>query len=521
MEKTVVTRFCPSNTGPLHVGGVRTALYNYLFAKKHGGKCLFRLEDTDRDRCSLNSEYHIIGSLRAVGIKFDNTTLQGIESGYPTQYRNAKSNLYTPYINKLVEEGKAYYAFDTKEDLDRMREAAKASGTVAQKYDYLLRMRMKNSLTLSAEETSKMLSLGEYVIRFKTPERPIYVTVKDEIRGKVNVSTAELDDKVLFRVSKNFADMDGMPTYHLANIVDDHIAGVTHVIRGEEWLPSVPLHALIHDAFGWERPVYAHLPLILRPDGKGKLSKRDGAKFGFPVYVMSYSDDSAMDVYDGLLDVGFTPSGIVNFLALLGWNPGGNREYMTMEDMIANFDLKRVNKAGARFDYDKAKWLNGKHMEANLEEMTNVVCMSKVNKFAFLQKDNYQIYAKAACESILQGCKTTEEMLSKVEIYYRSHRNFDPKSLERIKAEYTDVSRGLFEKMMEFDASLYGDHEKLSLAFEELSLNMGHDLKSARGLLRIVVTGRYTGPKLFEMLCILGKAATDHRLKTSLTLLEE
>lgn len=520
MENTVVTRFCPSNTGPLHIGGVRTALYNYLFAKKHGGKCLFRLEDTDRDRCSKESEYHILGSLKAVGIIFDDAD---VRSGgtYVSQYNNAQGNLYTPYIKQLLDEGKAYYAFDTKDELEEMRRLAKDSGNISPKYDYLMRKRMKNSLTLSKEVVEEMLKMGEYVVRFKTPDSPTYVVVKDEIRGKISVSTAELDDKVLFRVSKNFATMDGMPTYHLANIVDDHIAGVTHVIRGEEWLPSLPFHALVYDSFGWNRPTYAHLPLILRPDGRGKLSKRDGAKFGFPVYVMKYADPNAMDVYEGLLDIGFTPSGIINFLALLGWNPGGNREFMTMADMIEHFDLKRVNKAGARFDFDKAKHINGKHMEANIDKMVDVICMSEVNTYAFLQKDNYVPYAKSACETILQGCKTTLEMLRKVEIYYRAHRDFDDKSKERLKTDFTDLSKNLFEKMTELSATSYTDYTVLEADFEKLCMNLGHDLKTGRGLIRIMVTGRYTGPKLFEMLCILGKTAVDHRLKISLALLED
>lgn len=476
------------------------------------------MEDTDRERCSIHSEYHIIGSLKALGITFDNTDLS--IGSYPSQYNNAVNNLYTSYIMKLVEDGHAYYAFDTKDDLDSMRLLSKNAGNIATKYDYNLRKKMNNSLTLSADDTKKMIELGEYVIRFKTPDTPKYVIVKDEIRGKVNVSSAELDDKVLFRVSKKFSNMDGMPTYHLANIVDDHIAGVTHVIRGEEWLPSAPTHSLIYDAFGWERPIYAHLPLILRPDGKGKLSKRDGAKFGCPVYVMSYADVNTMDLYEGLLGAGFIPEGIINFLVLLGWNPGGNKEFMSIQDIIENFDLKRVNKSGARFDYDKAKWLNGKHMESNLEDMTDIVCMSEVNNFAFKMSDDYKPYARKACDSILQGCKTTREMLSKVEIYYRAHRSFDTKSIERLKIDFNDLSRILFEKMLTLSKESYVDHDILSKDFENLCIDTGHDIKIGRSLIRMVVTGRYTGPKLFDMLCILGKNAVDHRIKMSLSLLE-
>jgi len=350
-NRRVRVRFAPSPTGPLHIGGVRTALYNYLFAKQHGGDLIFRIEDTDSGRFVPGAEEYIIESFAWLGIKFDEGVSFGGSHG---PYRQSeRREIYKEYVQRLLENGKAYIAFDTPEELDQKR-----AETENFQYDATTRGQMRNSLTMTKEEVEKRISEGEqYVVRFRI-EPGEDITVDDMIRGKVTINSSILDDKVLFKSA------DQLPTYHLANIVDDHLMEVTHVIRGEEWLPSAPLHVLLYRAFGWQdtMPRFAHLPLLLKPVGNGKLSKRDGDKLGFPVFPLEWHDPKSGEVSSGYREKGYLPQAVVNFLALLGWNPGNDQELMSLEEMVKLFDLSKCSKNGAKFDYVKAAWFNHQYL---------------------------------------------------------------------------------------------------------------------------------------------------------------
>lgn len=350
-EKKVRVRFAPSPTGPLHIGGVRTALYNYLFARQHGGEMIFRIEDTDSNRFVPGAEEYIIEAFRWLGIRFDEGVSFGGQHG---PYRQSeRRHVYKEYVQKLVDSGKAYYAFDTPEELNAKREASENF-----QYDASTRNSMRNSLAMPADEVERLIANGEqYVVRFKIePGRD--VVVDDLIRGRVTINSSVLDDKVLYKSA------DELPTYHLANIVDDHLMEVTHVIRGEEWLPSAPLHVLLYEAFGWTdtMPRFAHLPLLLKPVGNGKLSKRDGDKLGFPVFPLEWHDPKSGEISSGYRERGYLPEAVVNFLALLGWNPGNDQELMSLDEMVQLFDLSKCSKNGAKFDYVKAAWFNHQYL---------------------------------------------------------------------------------------------------------------------------------------------------------------
>lgn len=387
---SVVVRFAPSPTGALHVGGVRTALYNYLFAKRHGGKCLLRIEDTDQTRFVPGAESYIIDSMRWVGIDFD----EGPHIGGPhAPYRQSeRTAIYQQYAAQLIREGKAYYAFDTQEALQAMREKAlQETGNHSWAYGCLTRMQLENSLTLPEAEVKARLERGDaYVIRLWVPENET-VDFVDEIRGEVSIHTTQIDDKVLLKG-------DGLPTYHLANVVDDYLMEVTHVIRGEEWLPSAPLHVLLYRAFGWahKMPKFAHLPLILRPDGKGKLSKRDGDKLGIPVFPLNWQGEKEEDNAKGFKEAGFLPEALVNFLALLGWNPGNDEEVMTVARMAELFSLERIGKMGTRFDLEKLQWFNQtyiKQADAHTFVPAMRTALEEIGLEASLFSDDYMVRA--------------------------------------------------------------------------------------------------------------------------------
>ena len=394
-ERKVRVRFAPSPTGPLHIGGVRTALYNYLFARQHGGDMVFRIEDTDSNRFVPGAEDYIIESFKWLGIKFDEGVSFGGDHG---PYRQSeRRDIYRKYVKQLLDAGKAYIAFDTPEELTAKREAVQNF-----QYDAHTRMQMRNSLVLGAEETQRLIDAGEqYVVRFKV-EPGEEVHVKDIIRGDVRIMSDILDDKVLYKSA------DDLPTYHLANIVDDHLMEISHVIRGEEWLPSAPLHVLLYRAFGWEdtMPQFAHLPLLLKPDGKGKLSKRDGDRLGFPVFPLEWHDPKTGDVSSGYRESGYLPEAVINFLALLGWNPGTDQEILSMQELIDQFDLSKCSKSGAKFDYIKGQWFNREYIlktddavlapafdqilkangiDAPIERVQAVVGMMKMKKINFIK----------------------------------------------------------------------------------------------------------------------------------------
>ena len=395
-ERTVRVRFAPSPTGPLHIGGVRTALYNYLFARQHGGKLIFRIEDTDSNRFVPGAEDYIIESFKWLGIEFDEGVSFGGEYG---PYRQSeRRDIYRKYVKQLLDAGKAYIAFDTPEELTAKRESVQNF-----QYDAHTRLGMRNSLTLGDDETQRLIEAGEqYVVRFKV-EPGEEVHVDDIIRGDVRIMSDILDDKVLYKSA------DDLPTYHLANIVDDHLMQITHVIRGEEWLPSAPLHVLLYRAFGWAdtMPQFAHLPLLLKPDGKGKLSKRDGDRLGFPVFPLEWHDPKTGDVSSGYRESGYLPQAVINFLALLGWNPGTDQEILSMQELIEQFDLSKCSKSGAKFDYIKGQWFNREYIvnspdaelaptfdkilkangiEQPIERVEAVVGMMKMKKINFIHE---------------------------------------------------------------------------------------------------------------------------------------
>lgn len=395
-ERTVRVRFAPSPTGPLHIGGVRTALYNYLFARQHGGKIIFRIEDTDSNRFVPGAEDYIIESFKWLGIEFDEGVSFGGDFG---PYRQSeRRDIYRQYVKQLLDAGKAYIAFDTPEELTAKREAIQNF-----QYDAHTRGEMRNSLVLGEAETQRLIEAGEqYVVRFKV-EPGEEVHVNDIIRGDVRIMSDILDDKVLYKSA------DDLPTYHLANIVDDHLMQITHVIRGEEWLPSAPLHVLLYRAFGWAdtMPQFAHLPLLLKPDGKGKLSKRDGDRLGFPVFPLEWHDPKTGDVSSGYRESGYLPQAVINFLALLGWNPGTDQEILSMQELIDQFDLSKCSKSGAKFDYIKGQWFNREYiintpdaelapafdkiLKANgidqpIERVEAVVGMMKMKKINFIHE---------------------------------------------------------------------------------------------------------------------------------------
>lgn len=395
-ERTVRVRFAPSPTGPLHIGGVRTALYNYLFARQHGGKIIFRIEDTDSNRFVPGAEDYIIESFKWLGIEFDEGVSFGGDFG---PYRQSeRRDIYRQYVKQLLDAGKAYIAFDTPEELTAKREAVQNF-----QYDAHTRGEMRNSLVLGEAETQRLIEAGEqYVVRFKV-EPGEEVHVNDIIRGDVRIMSDILDDKVLYKSA------DDLPTYHLANIVDDYLMQITHVIRGEEWLPSAPLHVLLYRAFGWAdtMPQFAHLPLLLKPDGKGKLSKRDGDRLGFPVFPLEWHDPKTGDVSSGYRESGYLPQAVINFLALLGWNPGTDQEILSMQELIDQFDLSKCSKSGAKFDYIKGQWFNREYiintpdaelapafdkiLKANgidqpIERVEAVVGMMKMKKINFIHE---------------------------------------------------------------------------------------------------------------------------------------
>jgi glutamyl-tRNA synthetase len=359
-QSKIRVRFAPSPTGPLHIGGVRTALYNYLFARKHGGDFLLRIEDTDQTRYVKGAEDYIIESLKWCGIIFD----EGVTVGGPyAPYRQSeRKELYHQYAEKLINWGNAYYAFDTPEELEKLRKGSESQGK-SFSYNCQIRDSLNNSLRLSKEETDKLISSGiHYVVRLKVPMNEL-IEMTDLIRGNIKVNSSTIDDKVLFK-------SDGMPTYHLANVVDDYLMKITHVIRGEEWLPSLPIHVLLYNFLGWKdvMPEFAHLPLLLKPDGKGKLSKRDGDKLGFPVFPLEWKDPASGEISSGYRESGYFPEAVVNLLAFLGWNPGTEQEIFSMDQLIESFSLEHVHKAGAKFDFEKAKWFNHQYLVLKSDE---------------------------------------------------------------------------------------------------------------------------------------------------------
>lgn len=483
-------RFAPSPTGPLHIGGVRTALYNYLFAKKHGGDFLLRIEDTDQTRYVEGAEDYIVEALNWFGLTTDESPLQGGDYG---PYRQSdRKHLYTDYAKQLVEAGHAYYAFDTPEDLEAMREREKQKGNHTPKYDYKMREQMKNSLTLNAEETAALIEKGENVTIRLCIQPDQDVAIQDLVRGEVVFNTSELDDKVIL---KN----DGMPTYHLANIVDDHLMQISHVIRGEEWLSSTAHHVLMYQFFGWEAPQFAHLPLILKPTGKGKLSKRDGAKFGFPVFPLQW--DGGEDIYSGFREFGFLPEAVLNFLVLLGWNPGNDVEMMSVDEMIELFDIKRIVKSGARFDFDKAKWFNQQYViQSKTEDLLPLVKDILKEKEVEVPCDEYLV---DVIELMKERVELLPDFYDNAKFFFTDEFEYDKKMFKKkYKAENAPHFEQIKALITEQD-DWSGD--ALAATIKGYIGDNGLSFGAILPILRILVCGTMKGPDIFPTMGTIGK----------------
>ena len=502
-DKKVRVRFAPSPTGPLHIGGVRTALFNYLFARQNGGDMVFRIEDTDSNRFVPGAEDYIIESFRWLGIKFDEGVSFGGDKG---PYRQSeRREIYKKYVKQLLDNGKAYIAFDTPEELEAKR------GEIQNfQYDARTRGQMRNSLTMSKEEVEQLVADGkQYVVRFKI-EQGEEVVVNDLIRGEVRIKTDILDDKVLYKSA------DELPTYHLANIVDDHLMEITHVIRGEEWLPSAPLHVLLYRAFGWEdtMPQFAHLPLLLKPEGKGKLSKRDGDRLGFPVFPLEWHDPKTGEVSSGYRESGYFPEAVVNFLALLGWNPGTEQEVFTMEELIAAFDISRCSKAGAKFDYKKGIWFNHEYiLKKSAEEIAG--------QFAPIVANNG---VEASLERITEVVRMMKDRVNFVSelwplcsFFFIAPQEYDEKTVKkRWKENSAQVMTELVEVLQGIeDFSIEGQEPVVMSWVTEKEYKLG-DVMNA---FRLCLVGEGKGPGMFDISAFLGKDETIRRIKKAVEVL--
>ena len=496
-------RFAPSPTGALHIGGVRTALYNYLFARKHGGDLVFRIEDTDSNRFVPGAEEYIIESFQWLGIKFD----EGVTFGgsYGPYRQSERRKIYKEYVNQLLQAGKAYIAFDTPEELEQKRSEIQNF-----QYDAKTRLMMRNSLTLPADEVARLMEDGkQYVVRFKIePGRE--VLVNDMIRGEVRVKSDILDDKVLYKSA------DELPTYHLANIVDDHLMEISHVIRGEEWLPSAPLHVLLYEAFGWQdtMPRFAHLPLLLKPEGKGKLSKRDGDRLGFPVFPLEWHDPKTGEVSSGYRESGYFPEAVVNFLALLGWNPGTEQEIFSLDELVEAFDISRCSKAGAKFDYQKGIWFNHEYilMKSN-EEIAGL--------FAPIVANNG---VEESLERVTEVVRMMKDRVSFVKelwplcsFFFIPPTEYDEKTVKkrwkedspRVMAELADLLEGLD------DFSLENQERVVHAWVEQKEYKLGNVMNAWR----LTLVGEGKGPGMFDISAFLGKEETLRRMRRAIEIL--
>lgn len=504
-ERRVRVRFAPSPTGPLHMGGVRTALYNYLFAKKHGGDFILRIEDTDQSRFVPGAEEYIIKSLKWCGIEPNEGHTFGGEVGPYVQ--SERKPMYRQYADQLIASDYAYYAFDTSEELDEMRERAKQAKMPNWQYNSITRNNMKNSLTLSTDEVKERLERGdEYVIRMKIP-RNEEVRLHDEIRGWVVVQTANMDDKVLFK-------SDGMPTYHLANIVDDYLMNISHVIRGEEWLPSAPLHVLLYRYLGWEdvMPKFAHLPLILKPDGNGKLSKRDGDRLGFPVFPLEWKDPATDEISSGYREKGYYPGAFVNMMAFLGWNPGTSQELFSMEELIEAFTLQRVGKSGAKFDPDKTRWYNQQYlrMQTN-EQLAESIRPLLTEKGITADEEKLGKY----CELMKERAVFVTDMLEGIYMFEKPG-DFDEQTIKKKWKENTpELLKELGDK---FNALTDFNAEKIEESFKAFLTEKEVGMGAVMPNLRLVLTGMGMGPSLFHIIEILGKEETNTRIAEGISI---
>ncbi|MFG6382593.1 MAG: glutamate--tRNA ligase [Muribaculum sp.] len=499
MDRKVRVRFAPSPTGPLHIGGVRTALYNYLFARKHGGDMILRIEDTDSNRFVPGAEDYINESLAWLGIGIDEGVREG--GAYGPYKQSERRDIYREHVKMLLDNGRAYIAFDTPAELE-----AKRSEVANFQYDASTRMSMRNSLSMSDDEVKSLIDGGtQYVVRFKVePGRD--VVVNDLLRGKVTINSSILDDKVIYKSA------DDLPTYHLANIVDDHLMEVTHVIRGEEWLPSAPLHVLLYEAFGWSdtAPAFVHLPLLLKPDGKGKLSKRDGDRLGFPVFPLEWHPEGG-EVSSGYRESGYLPEAVVNFLALLGWNPGDDTEIMSMDELIAKFDFSHCSKAGAKFDYEKGRWFNHEYLQMLSDERLAQLFKPVLRQHG-VNADDYSDEFLARVVSLVKGrIYFVKDLWDQTKFFFVAPEEYNAKDVKkrwsedtpRIMGELVDVLLALPD---------FGSKAAEPVVLDWIA-SKGYHLGNVMNAFRLTVVGECKGPHMFDITELLGKDETVARIK--------
>ena len=496
----VRVRFAPSPTGPLHIGGVRTALYNYLFAKKHNGNLILRIEDTDQSRYVDGAEEYIVNSLQWCGIKFDEGPINGGDFGPYKQ--SQRKDIYKKYAEFLVDNDKAYYAFDTKEELEEMRVRMKKAGVASPQYNSITRESMHNSISLSEDEVQKRIQENQkYVIRLKIP-RNEEVKINDLVRGWVVVNTNNIDDKVIFK-------SDGMPTYHLANVVDDYLMKITHVIRGEEWLPSAPLHVLLYKYLGWEskQPKFAHLPLILKPDGNGKLSKRDGDRLGFPVFPLNWTNPETKEISLGYKEGGYFPEAFINMLAFLGWNPGTPQELFSLNELCKTFSLERVGRSGAKFDFDKTKWYNQQYLRSKTKTELAETLQVLLNENNINADINY---VANVCEQLKERATFVKDMWDEGKYFFQQPRLYDEKTIRKKWKDNTHVI--LNELRLEISKIEKFTSEEIETVFKQFlesnKIKMGVLLPA----FRLSLTGLGMGPSLFNIAELIGKKETLSRI---------
>lgn len=502
-QRPVRVRFAPSPTGPLHIGGVRTALYNYLFARRHGGKMILRIEDTDSQRFVPGAEEYINEALKWLGIGID----EGVREGGPfgPYKQSERRDIYRKHVQDLLDNGKAYIAFDTPEELELKREQHKNF-----QYDASTRMEMRNSLSLPADEVKRLIDNGErYVIRFKIePGRD--VLVNDLLRGPVTIKSDILDDKVLYKSA------DDLPTYHLANIVDDHLMEVTHVIRGEEWLPSAPLHVLLYEAFGWAdtMPSFVHLPLLLKPDGKGKLSKRDGDRLGFPVFPLEWHDPKSGDISSGYRESGYLPEAVINFLALLGWNPGDDTEVMDMPTLIDKFSFEHCSRAGAKFAFEKGKWFNHQYIQA-MDDAELTAMFLPILKEHGVDVDKFgSDYITRVVGMVKSRINFVPELWDQTKYFFEAPSEYDPKAVKKRWSEQMPATlTRLIEILNGLDSFKSADAEEVVLKWiTDNELHMGNVMNA----FRLAVVGQCTGPHMFDITELIGREETVNRLRRAI-----
>jgi glutamyl-tRNA synthetase len=503
MSAKVRVRFAPSPTGPLHIGGVRTALYNYLYAKKNGGDFILRIEDTDSQRFVPGAEEYIIEAFSWLRLPFDEGP--HIDGGKYGPYRQSeRKDIYKKYVDILLDKGAAYIAFDTPQELDAKRNAIPNF-----QYDASTRDQMRNSLTLSKEEVQALIDKGEqYVVRFKI-EPNHDVVVNDEIRGEVVINSSVLDDKVIYKSA------DHLPTYHLANIVDDHLMEITHVIRGEEWLPSAPLHVLLYRAFGWEdtMPKFAHLPLLLKPEGNGKLSKRDGDRLGFPVFPLEWKDPKTGDISSGYRESGYLPEAVNNFLALLGWNPGNDQEIMTMKEMIDLFSFDRCSKSGAKFDYEKGKWFNHQYIQLLSNAKITGLFIPVLEEHGYDIDKDYD-YVEQAVGLVKERVSFVRDIWDQSSFFFIAPVSYDEKT---VKKRWKDDSPQLMQELCDVlngitDFSSHNQEAVVKRWIEEKGYHLGNIMNA----FRLAVVGESKGPHMFDITALLGKEETIKRLQRAI-----